>query len=82
MHHVHDVFISADAVKGWDLVRRNRVGRGLQSPARVGEPDDPSLSCPTSKMGRKIGPSSTSRLLRGARIVVFLEAQQAEMPRV
>ena len=80
VHHVHDVFIGADAVEGRNLVGRNRVGRGLQSPARVGEPDDPSLRFAPLQYGKV--PARPLIDPRGARIVVLLEAQQAEMPRV
>src|SRR5208337_3674255 len=62
------------------LLRRNRVGRGLQSPARVGEPDNPSLRLGPLQYGKV--PARPVVDPRGARIVVLLEAQQAEMPRV
>src|SRR5271157_2152791 len=67
MHHVHDVFIGADAVEGRNLVRRNRVGRGLQSPTRVGEPDKPALRLGPLQLLRKSGDSGASALTGLAR---------------
>ena len=77
VHHVDDVLVGADAVERRDLVGGKLVVGDLEAPARMREADDAALRLAPLEHGQV--PARPLLDPGRARIVVFLEPQQAEV---